>query len=171
MKQIFLGGKEGSVIGNYALVDDEDYEYLNQWKWSATKHHGNHYAIRTDRQVKGVKVKVSMHRLLLKLIDPNIKGDHKDRNGLNNQKYNLRTCSVGENNRNRTSAKGSSSMYLGVFWRVRDKKWIAAIRSNKKTKHIGQFNSEKDAAIAYNNFAIKLHGQFANINIIDGSYI
>jgi len=148
-----------------ALVDDDDFEYLNQFKWCANKLRNTFYAIRTLK-----KTKISMHREIMKTQLENNIGkiiDHIDGYGLNNQKYNLRTCTSAENSRNRHFVNNSSG-YLGVF-KIKSKKekWKAQIVVNKKSIYLGIFKDKKDAAKAYNEAAIKYHGEFARPNIID----
>lgn len=146
--------------GQVALVDDENFEYLNQWKWFAHKGKNTFYA---ERKI-GTNKSKSMHRFILKLNDPKIFSDHIDHNGLNNQEYNLRSCTALQNARNTCSRKNSTSKYLGVSWYTKYKKWHAQIKGNRKIFHIGYYEKEVDAAIAYNKKAIKLHKEFANLN-------
>ncbi len=105
-----------------------------------------------------------MHRLILNL-DKEL-CDHKDGNGLNNQRNNIRAATKSQNNMNKIG-RGSSS-YLGVYIHKKDavKKWRAQIKVNDKKIHIGVFEREEDAALAYNKMAIKYHKEFANLNII-----
>lgn len=151
----------------FAQVDDEDFEFLNQWKWYAYKHGRTFYAYRANYQKNTKRAwPISMHRQLLNLLNDKRAVDHIDHNGLNNQKENLRISIQGGNNCNKLSAKNSSSKYLGVSWHKINKNWVACITKNNKFKHLGSFNKEQDAAIAYNRAAKELHGEFANINII-----
>lgn len=92
--------------------------------------------------------------------------DHKDRDVSNNKIENLRPATDTQNSSNRTSAKGSSSQYLGVSWYKYTNRWFASISSNHKVTRLGYFFCEKQAALAYNRMAVKLHGEFANLNII-----
>jgi hypothetical protein len=163
----------------FAQVDDEDYKYLNQWKWWAMKRANTTYAGRKGETVNGKKTTIMMHRLLLKITDKNILCDHRDHDGLNNQKHNLRACSNSENLRNKISKTGSSSRFLGVSVYSENIKWIlkngeikngtnkriiAQIRVNNKNFKIGDFKTEEDAARAY-DAAAKIHyGEFANLN-------
>ncbi len=169
--------------GKVALVDDEDFEYLNQWKWRALKGSSTYYAsMQTNtRDEYGVyKQKITyMHRLLMNC-SAVLHVDHMDHNGLNNQRSNLRNCTRGENQRNKRAS--GKSKYLGVtvidswFGRknksgVRKKhfttlKYVAHIMHNRKIEYLGRYNSEVDAAIAYNKAAVKYHKEFANLNII-----
>jgi len=170
MKEIKL------TYGEIALVDDEDYEYLNQWKWH-TDHDG--YAIRGG-WLNGKKYNYRMHRVILGLTDSKIQTDHRDHNLLNNQKSNIRACTHSENQRNKIP-KGRSK-YLGVMYQKRHFKTtsgrifdyeeiIARIRINGKYKRIGRFNTEEEAALAYNKYAEKYFEEFANLNKISKELI
>lgn len=158
MKQIFLTGKNGSIIGNYALVDDSDFEWLNQWKWYADAIGNVVYASRCIRN--GGKRIIRMHRLILGLSEPSILCDHVDHNGLNNQRENLRKCTKSQNAMNGSKRTGTTSKYMGVHWFTSGNKWRVCVG----LKHIGYFNSEIDAARAYNHYAIIYFGQFARLN-------
>ncbi len=151
--------------GKAAKVDDADYRLLIQWKWSARKSDNTFYAYRST-SIKGKTVCIRMHRFLLGVTDRNIQVDHIDRNGLNNQRENLRLATGSENNANRISKKGSTSTFLGVSRVPNSVKWRAKIAKNRISFHIGTFDSEIEAAIAYNKKAIEVHGVFANLNKI-----
>jgi len=180
MKQIEL------TQGLFAQVDDEDYDYLNQWKWSASKDGHTYYAVRHEyysidptlkRQIWKSKA-VNMHRLLLGLTDPKVKGDHKDRNGLNNQRNNIRIATSAENNMNRKSC--GVSKYLGVSIKKNKStnkkldyelivlKWKATINTKIKNISLGAFpytpQGEILAAKAYDAAAKIHHKEFANLN-------
>ncbi len=148
--------------GKVAIVDDADFEFLNQWKWCAwcaNKSTNVFYAKRTN---KGIL----MHRVIMAITNPEILIDHKDLNGLNNQRNNLRTCTRGQNSMNRSSKKNSTSKYLGVSFDKRTKKWVVQIDHNSKHYFAGRFAIETEAALAYNKKAIELHGEFANLNVV-----
>lgn len=147
--------------GKVALVDDSDFEWLNQWTWTALMYKNVWRARRSERRKT-----IYMHRVILGLTDKNIFCDHKDHNGLNNQRDNLRVATSSDNNSNITSRAGSSSKYLGVHFFKRDQKWCAHIEKAGKKKNLGYFDKEEDAALAYNNAAIEVHGEFANLNKI-----
>lgn len=150
--------------GKVALVDDEDYEYLNQWKWHTqiTTNSDVLYATR-DTKVSGNKSKVLMHRQIMKVNDRNILIDHIDHNGLNNTKANLRPCTKRQNQKNMKSHRDSSSKFVGVGWRANRNKFRARIFDGKEIC-IGHFTSEIEAALAYNEAAKRIHGEFANLN-------
>jgi hypothetical protein len=144
-----------------ALVDDEDFEYLNQWKWHAHKDGNNYYVERIIRLPRGLKYQyVSMHRLIMNT-PKGMQTDHKDHDGLNNQKSNLRICTRSQNQMNRKAIEATSK-YKGVWYE--NGKIRSAITINKEQVYLGYFNSEKDAAIAYDIAAKKYYGEFAYLN-------
>lgn len=147
--------------GKFALVDDEDFDYLNQFKWCTTKYGNTFYAIRNIK-VDGKYKKKFMHGVVM-----NGKGiDHRDMNGLNNQKSNLRFCTKSENAMNMRKMENASSIYKGVHFFRQTGKWQSYITINRKRIHLGYFYSEVEAAKAYNTKAISLFCEFANLNII-----
>ena len=152
MKQIPL------TQDKFAIVDDEDFEELNRYKWHAHKNRENFYAVRF---CKGKRV--SMHRVILNAPD-DLQCDHMNHNGLDNRKCNLRLCTVAQNNHNRRPRKNATSKYKGVSFDTYKKKWEAAIRIKSLRIHIGRFNYEQDAAIAYDFKAAELFGEFAFLN-------
>lgn len=150
--------------GKFAMVDDADYDWLNQWKWCASKSRHTYYATRVDTS-SGKRINIKMHRLISEAKDGELT-DHENGNGLDNQRHNLRNCSHSENNKNK-KAHGKSK-YLGVSIHNKDPYiyWRATIKSEGKYLFLGYFNSELEAAIAYNNAAIIHHGKFARLNEI-----
>jgi hypothetical protein len=141
--------------GKVALVDNADYDYLMRWKWFAKKQGKAFYAA---AMINGKMIR--MHRLIMQA-PSTLDIDHKDHNGLNNRRYNIRICTRSQNLANKT-ARGLSK-YLGVSLN-NHKQWRARIRQNKKEYFIGSFETEEMAARAYDLKAIELHGEFANIN-------
>ena len=142
--------------GKSAIVDDEDYEGLNRFKWFAEQR-GNTFYARS-------KSSTYMHRFILGLEQGDGKEiDHKDGNGLNNCRENLRLCTRSQNNINGRVRKGTSK-YKGVCWDKRDKKWKARISIDKKRISLGNWLSEIGAARAYDIKATELHGEFARLN-------
>lgn len=139
-----------------------DLKWLNQWRWHPAKSHRTFYARRTIWN-KGNPVKIAMHRLILGITDVKIQCDHKDHDGLNNQRENIRKSTAMENGANRSPC-GKTSKYLGVYWNKKAGKWIAHLRKMGKQIHLGSFDKETDAAKAYDKKAIELHGEFANLN-------
>ena len=84
-----------------------------------------------------------------------------------NRIINLRSCTMSQNNMNRSSLCGSSSKYKGVSWDPKNNKWISRIKLLGKHIWIGRFKDEVDAAKAYNKKASELHGEFAYLNEVD----
>ncbi len=142
----------------YTIVDDEDYEYLNQFNWYL---HIAGYAVRSSKNKK-----ILMHREIMLLTDPKILTDHKNRNKLDNRKNNLRVCNKKDNAGNSKKIKNTSSIYKGVHWSNKEQRWVAIIHKNNKPKFLGQFKLEKDAARVYNKAAKEYFKEFANLNKI-----
>lgn len=138
--------------GKCAIVDDSDYERLNRFKWQCSEWRGLKYAVRFV-QKNGRCVNVKMHREVLRLSNPKIKVDHRDRNGLNNRRRNLRRCSHRQNLCNRRSHSNNSSGCRGVFFSMERGKWQAAIGSFGKKKFLGRFLLKSDAERAYKRAA------------------
>lgn len=147
-----------------AIIDEMDFELVSKFSWHTQKK-GNNYIATTMINKKPVK----MHRLILQIKDTKVFIDHINNNSLDNRRCNLRICTHAENMRNRKSEINSTSKYLGVsLKKIRGGYlyWIASISINNKSKHIGTFKNEIDAAIAYNKTALNYHGEFANLNEI-----
>lgn len=153
--------------GKVALVDDCDYDYLMQWKWYATKGEVTWYAKRSvHNKLTQKKDTVCMHRLILGVENPKLYVDHKDHDGLNNTRSNIRVCTPSQNNLNRKKSVGRSK-YKGVFFvpiDTRIKKWRASIDVNGRRFRLGAFKTEEDAARAYDAKAVELQGEFAYLN-------
>jgi hypothetical protein len=147
--------------GMVALVDDEDFDFLSQFSWSAwkTPHHNTWYAVARKEGRN-----VYMHRLLLDA-PPGIEVDHRDGNGLNNQRKNLRYASRSEQMMNTQKMKGKSSKYKGVSWYKRYSKWMARVKKNGKYVFLGYFDDEEAAAQAYDVKARELFGEYARLNL------
>ena len=151
--------------GLFVLVDAEDYEFLNQWKWYALQPTGNknHYAARGVYDlVTKKRTTLYMHKLLL---DTKDYVDHKNRNTLDNRRFNLRSATPSQSRGNCTP-KGASK-YMGVSWSKGSSKWQANITYGGRKRHLGLFDNEKDAALMYNSWAKEVHKEFANLNVVD----
>ena len=149
--------------GKWTLVSDEDYEYLNQWKWYALKGHKTFYAVKNSPRVNGKHTLILRHRVIAERMG--IKNpDHADCNGLNNQRNNLRAATVNQQQINRSLQSNNTSGYKGVYWSKNVKKWRGQIWVNYKRVHLGYFDNIKDATRAYNKAALKYFGEFAVLN-------
>lgn len=145
--------------GKFAIVDKIDYEYLNQFKWC----YNCGYAVRHSPTAKGKRTTILMHRVILeRMRHKDFKdSDHINQNKLDNRRCNLRTATRSQNLCNKGKQSNNTSGFKGVCWVKRDKKWLAQIRINGKRKHLGYFDSKKQAARAYSKAAKKYHGEFA----------
>lgn len=143
--------------GLFAEVDDEDFVYLSRFKWRALRAKGSSmiYAARYERGNKAVL----MHREILRIPD-HVLGDHRDMNGLNNKRSNLRDATYTQNNANRRLQKNNTSGYRGVFWDKHRLRWLARIRYEKKRHHLGYFVLKSDAITAYNRAAERFFGAY-----------
>jgi len=144
--------------GKFTIVDAEDYDRLAEHKWCAAEISGNFYA---QRGAKGTTIK--MHREILN-IPPGLVCDHKNHNTLDNRRCNLRICTPAQNNYNQLPRDGGTSRYKGVHWHKEHRKWQAQIQHQGRMIHIGYYDYEADAAIAYDDMAIELFGEFACLN-------
>jgi len=151
--------------GKVALVDDSDYEYLNQFKWHSIKTERKGYYVGRSVKVGKKYRNTSMH---IKIMNTRkgMEVDHKDGNGLNNQKNNLRICNRTQNCQNRKKIKNCSSKYKCVGWHKGLNLWVAKLKSNGKSKHLGCFDTELEAAIIANIAMRKYHGEFARPNVL-----
>tara|TARA_R110000868_G_scaffold146432_1_gene367237 strand:- start:666 stop:1151 length:486 start_codon:yes stop_codon:yes gene_type:complete len=152
--------------GKVALVDDEDYDYLMQWKWFANKKGSTFYAVRSLHS-NNVRKTIFMHRLITNNINTKMQTDHLNGNGLDNRKINLRICTTSQNSMNRGLQINNTTGFKGVNYDKFSNKFRAQIRVNNIYKNLGYYIDPKDAARAYNEAAIKLHGEFANLNKIE----
>ena len=145
--------------GKFAQVDDADYGWLTQWKWFAVKCKNTYYAERWDKTVDGVRKHIPMHRQILGVLE-GMDTDHRDGDGLNNQRFNIRSCTTSQNCRNRKTWGNSS--YIGVS--RHNGKYQAAITINGVYKYIGIFTDEEEAARARDRVSKEHFGEFAKLN-------
>jgi len=145
-----------------ALVDEDILERLRIYKWYLNKVTGYVYGYFGNQKQK----KVYLHRFILGLPDRTPAVDHADGNPLNCTRDNLRVCTIRQNAGNQRKRENVSvtSKFKGVSWEKRVSKWRATIFKNYKQIHIGTFESEEDAAKAYNAKAIEVFGEFARLN-------
>ena len=155
MKQIKL------TQGQYALVDDEDFDELNQYKWHA-------YYDPNTKSYRAI-TSISMHRKIMNT-PRGMQTDHINHNTLDNRKQNLRICTHRQNQYNRVKHKNTTSKYKGVYLakqKYKDKiyrYWMAYIFFNGKSINLGHFKTEIQAAHAYDKQAKELFGKFALLN-------
>lgn len=143
--------------GRLALVDDSDYKRVSRFKWHAVRLGKSIYAARRVPNHR----REFLHNFVLR---HRRKVDHRNRDGLDNQKNNLRECTHAQNLRNR-GVWNHSSKFKGVSWNRSSSKWTAYISNGSSKKvHLGYFSSEREAAKAYDLSAVKIFGDFALTN-------
>lgn len=151
--------------GQVALVDEADYLELSRYRWRAlrrgTRRRASYYAVRTGRD----RETVYMHRQILGL-EPGdgLLGDHRNRDTLDNRGDNLRAVTPLENSMNRTVPFWHASRFKGVVWRKAERKWQAQLHTSGRTVYLGCFESEVEAARAYNAKAVEVWGDSAALN-------
>lgn len=143
------------VEGGVALIDDEDFEKVSQFKWHLSD---NGYAVANHKNCK-----IRMHRLVMGAVGDQIV-DHKNRTKLDNQKDNLRITDRSGNGCNRVANLNRGSAYKGVYKNAG--KYEARIKIKLKPYYLGRYNTPEEAAKAYNEAAKKLHGEMAYLNVI-----
>ena len=150
--------------GQFALVDDEDYEKLKGFNWYALRVPHRFYVACNIKKGKK-RTTMRMHRFLLNP-PKGIEVDHKDHNGLNNQRANIRLCTKSQNMMNvRYGQKNAASIFKGVVVSGRKKRpWAAKICLNGKGVRLGNYATEKEAAMAYDVKAKELFGEYAYLN-------
>ena len=147
----------------FAIIDAEDYELISKHSWYALICKDTSYAY-TKLWRNGKDISLAMHRLIMNCPTGQYI-DHRDRNGLNNCKSNLRICSHRQNCMNQKPTIGTSK-HKGVSWSKDRNRWLAKIDPDGKQKFLGRFVNEIDAAMAYNEAAKKYFGEFAYLNEI-----
>lgn len=144
--------------GKFALVDNEDFEFLNQWNWHLSS---EGYAARYQRLgFREYQTSLFMHRILNKTPKGTIT-DHINRNRLDNRKKNLKTSNKSKNAINSKVRVDNTSGHKGVTWVERRKRWMAQIDVNTKHIGLGYFKEIKDAIIARRQAALKYHKEYA----------
>ena len=143
----------------YAIVDENLYDYLSQWRWAASGSDGKFYPNSGSQ-----KLKFKMHHVVLG-ISPQEECDHINGNSLDNRVSNLRKCTRTQNMANIKVGKNNNSGYKGVSWDSHKRKWLAQITIEHKHIHIGRFTTPEAAAIARDKVAQKYLGNFAYINL------
>jgi hypothetical protein len=157
--------------GKIAIVNDEDFDRINKFKWCALKNATTWYAIRTVyTKNPHSKQTIYMHKEILS--KEGFTTDHINGDGLNNTRGNLRIATVTENNRNKRKNRNSISKYKGVSLNkhIKDDKvyqyWRATIMANGVKISLGSFDNELDAATMYDKAAKLYHGEFSNTNCL-----
>jgi hypothetical protein len=145
--------------GREAIVDDDMFEYLNQWKW----YYANGYAIR--HLLGQHRIQLRMHRIILNTPD-GMETDHINLNRLDNRRCNLRICTKSQNRKNYSKRSDNTSGFKGVTKNNRN--WRAHINKDGESINLGTFKTKEMATRAYDEAARKYHGEFARVNFAEG---
>ena len=158
MKYIKTGTSRSDAKRQWlVMVDDEDYERLNQYSWQVDKY-------KTVKRHPKEKEKHSLiHRFILNPKD-NEEIDHIDGNRLNNQKSNLRLATSSQNKINRGPRGDNKSGFKGVSWHRQRERWAVRLMINGKYQHLGLFTDIREAAKIYNEHALNHYGEYAWLN-------
>jgi hypothetical protein len=149
--------------GKIAQIEDKDWPLVSPYSWYAarTSDRTRWYAHATPTDGNKHSTKIRMHNLILGMNHV----DHRDGDGLNNRRYNLRPCTNAQNQQN-TGPRGGTSQFKGVSWYSRYEKWKVAFNCQGKTYFVGYFADEIEAARAYNLAILPLAGEFARLNVV-----
>jgi hypothetical protein len=152
--------------GQVAIVDDDDFERLNQWKWQAhrdpkSKHY---YAVHSFHKENGCKGKVRMHRLIMEAPKGRLVDHIESEQTLNNQRSNLRFASRSQNTCNSKIRVNNKSGFRGVHWHKSAGKYASQININGQIKTLGFFLEKADAARVRDRAVIEHFGEFARLN-------
>ena len=161
-----LTRRDGQIMR--CTIDTRDYPTVRAYRWTARLDERTWYAVTFLRNQRPPRVPVKMHKMIL----PNVaEVDHRDHNGLNNRRKNLRPSTRSQNMANtlKRTARRYTSRFKGVNWKKRSQRWAAEITVNYKHIHLGNsFKNEIDAARAYDAAAVKYFGEFAHTNFSQG---
>lgn len=147
--------------GYVAKIDAADIELVKDFSWFAAVTKRNVYAARSARVSDGKPGMIFMHRVILSA-DASEQVDHRNHDGLNNTRINLRACTHIENTHNQRKPSNNTSGFKGVSWNKPNQKWLAQIRIANKNRYLGSFDTPEDAHHAYCQASRELHGNYGH---------
>ncbi|MFH1370912.1 MAG: AP2 domain-containing protein [Planctomycetota bacterium] len=157
--------------GEWTIVDADVYYRLGNFKWVISGNGTKLYAARFVKIASGQAKMVRMHRELMNF-PKGFLVDHKNCNSLDNRRENLRLATRSQNMYNKSKTKKkTSSRFIGVCYNKSRRKWEVRIYCQRRKIWLGRFDSEIDAAKAYDLAAIKYHGEFAHLNFPVEDYV
>lgn len=146
--------------GQVTIVDDDDFESVSKYKWYAQRRRNTFYAVRHIKS--GDKyINLQLHRFLMNP-KTGMCVDHRDCNGLNNQRMNLRVCTHAENTRNLRHKRKNAAKYRGIYMSSSGK-YIAKVRFNYKQYNSRSFPTSDEAITAHREMIRSLHGEFSAV--------
>ncbi len=146
--------------GRVAVVDDEDFEKLAQYRWQCSK---GGYATRSGKMVDGKRPCLYMHVVVFgQPVPKGFQVDHRNGDLLDNRRDNLRLATYRQNQQNAKIRIDNLIGVKGVRFRKDTGKYVARIHTdNGKRIQVGAFNTPEEAKRAYDEAAIRFHGEFA----------
>jgi hypothetical protein len=156
--------------GKWTILDQEDYYRYAGFKWCVSGYKHKFYAIRGETSAPGEIKIVRLHRLIMNAPD-GVLVDHRNGDSLDNRRGNLRLATRSQNHYNRRKRNNTSSQFIGVYFDKCVSRWVAQICYDGKQLFLGRFDSEIEAARAYDRAAIKYHGEFARLNFPREDYV
>ena len=148
--------------GEKALVDEADFQMLSAYQWRAKYGHGRVYVAASCKRVT-----IWMHRCIMGITDPGIPVDHRNGNGLDNQRSNLRVATTSNNGANQTLSKANTTGFKGAWFN--GKSWYARLTVRQRHYYNGPFATAFEAALAYDRLAVEQFGEFAKTNAMIGT--
>jgi hypothetical protein len=163
MKTVPLYGKKAN--GRFVEVDDDDYVLVSQHRWFIQQ--GKRGEASPPLFYAKTKTAAGRHLYMHRLIAGFAEVDHRDGDGLNNRRSNLRDATHAQNAGNARKQPGRTSQFKGVCWARRSGKWRASIGVNHRSRYLGEYSEEEAAARAYDVAAREAWGEFARLNFPD----
>lgn len=157
--------------GDVALVDVDDWPLVQTFTWCASKGQFTTYVVANIVKANGRRTMIKLHRLIMDAQVGQLV-DHRNHDGLDNRRHNLRVATSSQNGANNRPTSNRSG-YKGVGWHALRGKWRAYITVDRRTRHLGLFTDSWEAAQAYNAAAIEAWGEFAYLNteLLGGSNV